>query len=152
MSVGSFIGSIVKGPAADLISSIGNTIKQFVTTDADRLAASERLAQIQANFEIAIAQADEEFAKAQQAVIVAEAEGQSWLQRNWRPMMMLFFAVVIGWIVWTGGFVNNRELNPSFVMEILSIIKVGLGGYVIGRSAEKIIPDVADIFNNKNKK
>jgi hypothetical protein len=152
VSVGSFIGSIVKGPAADLISSIGNTIKQFVTTDADRLAASERLAQIQANFEIAIAQADEEFAKAQQAVIVAEAEGQSWLQRNWRPMMMLFFAVVIGWIVWTGGFVNNRELNPSFVMEILSIIKVGLGGYVIGRSAEKIIPDVADIFNNKNKK
>ncbi len=151
MSVGSFLSKIVSGPAAAFIGTVGDTIKKFVTTDADRLQAEKDLAQIQANFEIAIAQADEEFAKAQQAVIVAEAQGQSWLQRNWRPMMMLFFAVLIGWVVWTGGYVNGRELNHDFLMEILGIIKVGLGGYVIGRTAEKIVPDVADIFKTNKK-
>jgi hypothetical protein len=65
---------------------------------------------------------------------------------------MLFFALLIGTIVWTGGYVNGRQLDSAFIMKILDIVEVGLGGYVIGRSAEKVVPAVAKIFKDSKDK
>ena len=138
---------ILKGPVKSLFDgavSIINTIKGG--SPEEKNAATLALAQLQTDFQSKLVEADLEIAKAQRDVIVAEAQGQSWFQRNWRPLMMLFFAFVIGTVVWTGGYVNGHALDHDFVMEILSIIKLGLGGYVVGRTAEKITPQVAQIF------
>lgn len=69
-------------------------------------------------------------------IIVAEAQGGSWLQRSWRPITMLIFVglVVAKWLGYTADGVSE-----AIELELLSIIKVGLGGYVIGRSTEKAI-------------
>lgn len=69
-------------------------------------------------------------------IIVAEAQGESWLQRNWRPMMMLWFAGLVG-AYWLGFTVPN--LPESAVNNLLDIVQVGVGGYVLGRSGEKIM-------------
>lgn len=71
-------------------------------------------------------------------IIVAEAQGGSWLQRNWRPITMLTFAglIVAKWIGWTA-----EGISPEVETQLLEIIKVGLGGYVVGRSAEKCIKE-----------
>jgi pyridoxine 5'-phosphate synthase PdxJ len=68
------------------------------------------------------------------AVIVAEAQGGSWLQRSWRPLTMLIF---VGLIVarWFGLTVPN--LTPEVEIKVFEIIQLGIGGYVIGRSVEK---------------
>ena len=78
--------------------------------------------------------------QAQAKVIVAEAQSKSWLARNWRPILMLSFTAII---------VNNYILNPwlsalfsiNVIMEIpepmWGLLKLGVGGYVVGRSAEK---------------
>ena len=131
---------ILKGPVAGLFNGVIGIIDRIKGgSPEEKNAAILALTQLQTEFEskIAVAQRD---------IIVAEAQGASWLQRNWRPIIMMFFALIIGTVVWTGGFVNGHELNHDFLMEILSIIKIGLGGYVIGRSAEKIAPQVATIF------
>jgi len=77
----------------------------------------------------------------QSANIRAEANGESWLQRNWRPLTMLSFVFII---------VHNFILYPylSLFMEnpikmdipqdMWGLLKLGLGGYVVGRSAEKV--------------
>ena len=78
----------------------------------------------------------EEF-KARVDVIVAEANGASWLQRNWRPLTMLWFSALIG-MYWFGYAPDYLTENPELVQELFELIKLGLGGYVIGRSAEKI--------------
>lgn len=53
--------------------------------------------------------------EAQKAIILAEARG-GWLQRNWRPMMMVWFAVLIGahWFGFTpgGGCVGCQTSTP----------------------------------------
>jgi len=69
-------------------------------------------------------------------VILAEAQGESWLQRNWRPLLMLWFAGLVGahWLGFT-----PPNLPESVVMGLLDIVQVGIGGYVLGRSGEKII-------------
>jgi hypothetical protein len=72
------------------------------------------------------------------SVIIAEAKGDSWLQRNWRPVTMLTFAglVVAHWLGWTA-----ENLTEAEILALLNIVKVGLGGYVVGRSVEKAVKE-----------
>lgn len=78
---------------------------------------------------------DLKFLEEQSNVIRAEINGDSWLQRNWRPIVMLVFTglVVAHWLGWTA-----PNLTDGEVLSLLDIVKVGLGGYVVGRSAEKV--------------
>ena len=68
-------------------------------------------------------------------VIRAEATGESWLQRNWRPLLMCLFGVIIA---------NNYIIVPLFggpkadiPPDMWDLLKLGIGGYVVGRSVEK---------------
>lgn len=148
MGILSFLSGPVKG-LFEGVSGLINTIKGG--SPEEKIALQAELAKMQNDFQQKLIDADLQFAQAQRDVVVAEANGHSWLQRNWRPILMLFFAVIIGTIVWTGGFVNGHQLDQSFTLEILSIIKLGLGGYVVGRSAEKITPQVAQFFTQNKK-
>jgi hypothetical protein len=65
-------------------------------------------------------------------VIVAEAQGQSWLQRNWRPITMICFLILV--ILDSFGWLSN-PLAP----QAWTLLSIGLGGYVVGRSAEKVV-------------
>lgn len=78
--------------------------------------------------------------KAAADIIVAEAKGESWLQRNWRPVLMLWFAGLIGahWMGFTAPNISDEVLNS-----LLDIVKIGIGGYVIGRSTEKVFKEGA---------
>lgn len=72
------------------------------------------------------------------SIITAEAQGESWLQRNWRPLTMLWFVGLIG-AYWLGLAPEYLVNSPETVQELFRIVQVGLGGYVIGRSAEKVV-------------
>ena len=73
-------------------------------------------------------------------VIIAEAKGGSFLQRNWRPILMLSFTAII---------INNYILAPyldaivgsgiqlDIPPNMWALLKIGVGGYIVGRSAEK---------------
>lgn len=81
------------------------------------------------------------------SIIVAEAQGESWLQRNWRPLLMLTCIGIIA---------NNYVLYPYLKLFVAAppllempdalweLLKIGVGGYVIGRSVEKGI----DLWKN----
>ena len=75
-------------------------------------------------------------------IVLAEAQG-SWLQRNWRPLLMVTFAglVVAHWFGFTA-----PDIPESVQISLLNIVMVGVGGYVVGRSGEKI----ADKFRGPN--
>jgi len=68
-------------------------------------------------------------------IIIAEATGESWLQRSWRPIVMLTFCglIVARWLGWAA-----PNLTESEYLALWEIVKIGLGGYVVGRSAEKV--------------
>lgn len=80
--------------------------------------------------------------EAQAKIILAEARG-GWLQRNWRPMLML---IVIGILA------NNYVIAPyvelffpgrSLILELpgglWALLNVGVGGYIASRGAEKVL-------------
>ena len=84
-------------------------------------------------------------------VVQAEASGESWLQRNWRPMVMLWFAGLVGGY-WFGFTPDN--LSDATVGALFDIVQYGLSGYIVGRSAEKITRTVSGtgIFEHLKKR
>ena len=76
-------------------------------------------------------------------VIIAEAEGESLLLRNWRPIVMIWFSILIG-SYWFGFVPVNLPIQA--IDGMFNLVQIGLGGYVIGRSGEKIAATIAPVF------
>ena len=76
--------------------------------------------------------------KAISAVLVAEASSESWITATWRPLVMLIFTALI--VSFWFGYVPpnlNGDMSP-ILMELFTLLKLGIGGYIGGRSLEKI--------------
>ena len=104
----------------------------------DKAEANRLIAEVQLEL---LKQSGEETKMATQ-VLLAEVGGESALQRNWRPILMLSIVAIV---------VNNYILYPYLILfglpatvlelpgELFSLMTVGVGGYVVGRSGEKIM-------------
>jgi len=83
------------------------------------------------------------------SIIRAEAESQSWLARNWRPMLMCLFGLIVAnnYIIFP--YVQHFSPESSVLLpipqDLWGLLKIGVGGYVVGRSAEK----VAKVYKEK---
>lgn len=70
-------------------------------------------------------------------IIQTEAASSHWLAANWRPLTMLIFVGLITarWFGWAA-----PDLSEAEYIKLWDIVNFGLGGYVVGRSVEKIVP------------
>lgn len=132
----SILGSILTGP---LIEIAGKVLDRVIPDKAARAEAKVKLTQ-----EILKNEAD--FAQAAAQVIIAEAQGHSWMQRNWRPCLMF---TIMGLLVWNGAaapliaavFGVDLPLLQAWQAiptEMWTLLSIGVGGYIAGRSGEKI--------------
>lgn len=73
-------------------------------------------------------------------IIQTEAASTHWLAANWRPLTMITFTalIVARWMGWVAPNISEAEY-----LKLWSIIEFGLGGYVVGRSVEKVAPAIA---------
>ena len=115
----------------NLIGTIGGKVLDIVDDVVEDKDAANKL-----NFQIQkqLLESKGTELEAQAKIVLAEAQG-SWLQRNWRPMLMVTFAglVVAHWFGFTA-----ENIPESVQNSLLNIVMVGVGGYVAGRSAEKV--------------
>ena len=121
----------------NVLKEIGNVIDNIFTNDEERLQAKNELTRIIQSKEL-------ELQKMQTEVIVAEANG-NWLQRSWRPILMLAFGFIVIYVKFIAplfGF-TIPELEEDF----WNLLQIGIGGYVVGRSAEKIADKI--VINKK---
>lgn len=123
-----FIKEIIK-PVRDIIDNIS-------TTDEERIELSNQLAEMQFRMQEKVLDYETKLMEYQASVISAEAKGESWLQRSWRPITMLIFVFLVV-LKWLG--VTPPGITESVELQLMSLIKIGLGGYIIGRSGEKIM-------------
>jgi len=101
-------------------------------------------AEAEAMRQLLAAQAQIEAAAAD--IVKAEASSNNWLAAAWRPITMLIF---VGLIVarWFG--YAAPGLSEAEALKLWSIVELGLGGYVIGRSAEKVAPAILDAIKKR---
>lgn len=76
-------------------------------------------------------------------IIKAEAQSGHWLAAIWRPLVMLTFAglIVARWFGWAA-----PNLSEAEYLKLWSIVEFGMGGYIIGRSVERVAPSIASAF------
>ncbi len=81
-----------------------------------------------------------EIEQAAAKIIQTEAASTHWLAANWRPLTMITVTalIVARWMGWVA-----PNLSEAEYLKLWSIIEFGLGGYVVGRSVEKIAPSIA---------
>jgi len=118
---------ILGAVAGPLLKGIFNTIDSVVDDDDMR-------AKLKNDLQTKVLDGQAQEIEAAMKIVVAEAQGGSWIQRSWRPITMLVFValIVAKWLGWTA-----PGISEAIELALFDIIKVGLGGYVVGRSVEK---------------
>lgn len=134
------MGDFLKGPFTATVEAIGNVIGKFVVSPEEKLKAQNEILKIEMDFRQKAMEVDLEYAKQQAGVIGTEAGSKNWLASSWRPILMLTFTYII---------LHNYVLAPVFHLTVVPIppdmwdlLRIGIGGYVIGRSVEKTAPAI----------
>ncbi len=127
------------------IPIIGGIISKAISV-VDKLVVDKDLqvklkAELQSQINAMDFSAYEKELESKTKIIVAEVQGKSWMQRNWRPILMLTIVAIIA---------NNYLIYPYLSLftpkalvldlpsQLYTLMEIGVGGYIVGRSGEKI--------------
>ncbi|MDN6321066.1 MAG: holin family protein [Halomonas sp.] len=118
--------SAVAGPLFDVIDK--------AVTDKD-----ERN-RLKAEIQSQLIDSENSIIKAQMQIILAEAQGESWLQRNWRPLLMLTIVAIVA-----NNYLVAPYLSAMFGVGLTlplpdalwNLMTLGVGGYIAGQTAER---------------
>ena len=121
-----FGGSVVK----DLLGGLD----KLFTSKEEKIKAENVIKQI-------LVQKELELQKMQTEIIVTEAKG-NWLQRSWRPILMLAFGFIVIYVKFLAPVFGLTI--PELENEFWNLLQIGIGGYVIGRTGEKMMNSYAD--------
>jgi hypothetical protein len=120
--------SLVFKPAADLIDELH-------TSEEERLNQKGRLLEVQAAVIDQALSYEKEMFTAKAKIVEAEASSESILAANWRPVVMLTFTALV--------VADSFGLAAvDLADQMWSLLQIGLGGYVVGRSGEKITKSI----------
>lgn len=86
-----------------------------------------------------------EMSQQQKEVLLAEIKSDSFLVRTWRPMValsmsfvFLFYALIMPVMVAWGNF-SPVKVGDLLLEWVFHIITLCLGGYIVGRTVEKVV-------------
>ena len=121
------------GLISSLLPVVGNALDRVLpdTVEKDK---------VRAELQASLMEHSASIEKAAASVVIAEAKGESWIQRSWRPITMLSFVVIIvnnyivvPWLKTFGLPAVFLEIPP----DMWTLLSLGLSGYIVSRGAEK---------------
>lgn len=123
----------------DIVSGVFDTAAELIddlhTSEEEKLEQQRHLLTVQVQ---ALQQAldyERQILLARASIVEAEAKSEHWVTATWRPIVMLgMFALVT---------LDSLGILPYRLSEeAWTLLQFGLGGYVVGRSAEKVIKTI----------
>ena len=127
----SLIAGVFK-PAADLIDNLH-------TSTEEKLEQKAHLLQVQAAVIDKGLEYEQSVFKARTAIIQAEAQSEHWVTATWRPITMLTFCTLV--VLDALGILEGIS-GYKLAGEAWTLLQIGIGGYTVGRTAEKITEGV----------
>ena len=150
--VAPILGTALGGPAGAVVGSlVASALGTSSSPDAVNAAiaadpaSAAKILQVQTEHQEALVKMQTDYQTnldtQRSAVIQAEAKSDSWMASNWRPVLMLTFTAIVAtnWLIlpvvsWFGPHLVPLVLPP----DMWDLLKIGVGGYIVGRSGEKI--------------
>lgn len=116
---------------------LGDVIKKVVPDKnlADKIERETTLALIDQS---------DSLTKIQGEIVLAEAKSDSWITSSWRPCLMMVSVMIIAInflfipvIAMVFPFLVTDTVD--FPDQLWTLLQIGVGGYIVGRSGEKIV-------------
>lgn len=140
--------------AIDVIGILGLVFKPLVDlvddltlSPEEALDLKQKLLEVQIGFYGKVLDYEARVLEAQSRVVEAEAKSEHWVTATWRPITMLIFTSLVV-ARWFGFSAPNIPLEIE--NQLWLVIQIGLGGYVGGRSVEKIAETVGKVMEKRN--
>ncbi len=138
MNIPAWLAGLLARPLADAALSVFRAAERRKLTEAE-LRSELRKTLASAAEQVAAAEL-----AAQRDVLLAELNGESRLQRIWRPLValsfafvMLFYALILPVAVdWFG--LPPVRIGDALLGWIMTSVNIALGGYIGGRTLEKV--------------
>lgn len=134
---------IVSGGVDKVIDSVADGLDNLFTSDDERLKAANMLEKIRSQMKTTIIQALATNQKLKSDVIISEIQGESFIQRNWRPITMLLFAYIIANEYIIAPYIEvlfSVDLKPKALdPEMWALLKLGMGGYIGALGIKKVV-------------
>jgi Holin of 3TMs, for gene-transfer release len=128
----SLVSSLMSGPINKLLDA--------------HIKDTELRKRLQAELEIKLTDHMGKSLELEQAIVLAEVKSEHWLSYSWRPILMLTlmgFLVLVGLVLPIADMLAGHPLpfNPRWQVlppQFWEFLSIGVGGYIGGRSLEKI--------------
>jgi hypothetical protein len=127
------------GAVAPLAKILFNTIEKSVPDKdlQEKLKAQLQTQLLQSNT-----------AELQAAAKIVEAEAKAgWFASSWRPLLMYVLIFILVWNYVIGPVIKvftGAVISFELPGDVWTLLNVGLGGYVVGRSAESVARTMAN--------
>ena len=75
-------------------------------------------------------------------IVLEEAKSSSWLTATWRPLLMMVIVAIIflNYLLLPGlAMATGINHTMSLPVELWNLLQIGVGGYIVGRSGEKMV-------------
>ncbi len=138
----SWLTELFAKDAKDLVDSVGNAFDKNFTSEQERLQEKAKIIALIQDFMMKVSEMKTDLVKTEMA--------GNWMQRSWRPIIMLSFGFVV---------VYRYFIAPTFHLPMAELpenfwdlLELGMGGYVIGRSVEKVADSVSGNLDKLGKK
>jgi len=137
----SFVSGLLGKLSGGLISDIGGTVKQFVTTDADRLKIQAEVEKVVQDFTL----------KLNDQIIALESQvterqkndmaSDSWLSKNVRPLVLIYLVIVTTLLAYLTIFFLGPDkvaLLTPWISVLNGLLITAFTFYFGGRTIEKV--------------
>ena len=121
-----------------IVETVAGVIERLSISSTEKKRLKQELETLLVDYE-------REHLQVQSGVLRSEAQG-NWLQRSWRPIVMLVFSSVV-----LLGIFTPLPL-PDNGSRFWDLLEIGLGGYVVGRSFESVSQGLGKRIKNLLKK
>ena len=136
--IGRALFKLLAGPLVEQITGVFKAYQGRKATEAEMRAEVQQ----------AVLSCFNDISDKQARTIVAEAQGEDWLQRNWRPVTALSFTFIVFFyallmpvaVDWFGA--PPVRIGDILLGWVIQGVLFCLGGYIGGRSIEKIVREI----------
>jgi hypothetical protein len=129
-----------------LISAMAPLAKILFNT-VDKAVEDKDLAnRLKADLQTQMLQSHTEELTAAARVIEAEAKA-GWFASSWRPLLMYVLIFILVWNYILGPIIKfffHAAITIDLPGDVWTLLQIGLGGYVVGRSAESVARTMAN--------
>ena len=129
-----------------ILSAVAPLAKILFNT-VDKAVEDKDLAnKLKADLQTQMLQSHTEELTAAARVIEAEAKA-GWFASSWRPLLMYVLIFILIWNYVLGPvilFFFKASITITLPGDVWTLLQIGLGGYVVGRSAESVARTIAN--------